>query len=484
MLVCYYELSMKRYIILAFALIITSLYAQPVAADTDMCNQGTPTIPSEVVTPKTPGTFTAYVKLGLSGQTATINAYVGESCTHIGQAAANGTTWSKVGTLTVNADSAPSFEISGDIPGDNDAAAKPQLMLVPVEAPCAPSVYCDTTIGGAPAYLTPVALTTSSSGLSVLEIIAQTTDQISKVEYYTDGQLMYTLPDLQPYDLSYTDYYQQRIARVIVYASGQRAVLEDKVPAHADNLINFAIRTYVRHSTLVITVSVVLGVIIILYTIHRISLGIDKRNYYDYAHGLSQHTPNAFEKKVQAITQNETYQTVQLIIVITSLVATCIVATNSFIISPYKVDGTSMYATLQDGQLLAVNKLPITVNQQFKPARGQVIIFHPNYGNLAYSDLRVDSLLVKRIVALPGERITSQDGKLTVYNAAHPSGYALEATESWGNKVTLESADAPFDITLGNDQIFVAGDNRPDSIDSRINGALPLSEVVGVVIGY
>ena len=143
-----------------------------------------------------------------------------------------------------------------------------------------------------------------------------------------------------------------------------------------------------------------------------------------------------------------------------------------------------MDATLKNGQLLAVNKLPVTLDRQFKPKRGQVIIYHPNYGNLAYSDLRVDNLLVKRIVGLPGERITLEGGMLTVYNATHPSGYTLEDSEPWGSKVTINASDAPFGITLSDNQIFVAGDNRPDSIDSRINGAVPLSEVVGVVVGY
>jgi signal peptidase I len=165
-------------------------------------------------------------------------------------------------------------------------------------------------------------------------------------------------------------------------------------------------------------------------------------------------------------------------------VVVAIIITNSFIVAPYKVDGTSMKGTLANGQLVAVNKLPVTLNRQFLPTRGEVIIFHPNYGNIIYSDLRVDNLLVKRIAGLPGERIVSFDGKLKVYNSTHPNGYILEDEEPWGKHVTIKKEDAPFDITLGNDQIFVAGDNRPDSIDSRINGALPLSEVLGVVIGY
>lgn len=482
--VCYYELSMKR--LAAFTLIILSvtMFTQPAAADTEACDQNLRTIPSEAVTVKAAGTYRVYVKLSLPGQTATITTYVGESCTLVGQAAANGDTWTEVGSAVLNADTSPSFEISGDIPGNNDAAAKPQLMLVPEQAPCTPNSYCDTTISDTHAYLTPIALTTSSSGLGVLEIMDPATDKVAKVEYYTDGQLMYATPGLQPFNLSYTDYYQQRIARVIVYTSGQRAVLEATVPAHADNLLNFAMRSYVRHSTLIIAAAITLGLIAILYTIHRISLHIDTRNYYNYTHGLGQHTPSKLETKVQAIAQNGTYQTIRLVVVITSIVVTLIISVNTFVLSPYKVDGTSMYATLQNGQLLAVNKLPVTLNRQFKPSRGQVIIFHPNYGNLAYSDLRVDNLLVKRIVALPGERITSNGGKLTVYNAAHPSGYVLEDTEPWGKKVTVQPEDSPFDFTLSDNQIFVAGDNRPDSIDSRINGVLPLSEVIGVVIGY
>lgn len=467
------------------ALISASIvFSLPVAADSDQCGQGPQSILSES-TSALSGDYTIYAKLSLPGQNAAITAYsVTENCNMIGSGAANGDTWTKVGSASFNNAAAVSFEIDGDIPGNNEAAAKPKLLMVPATMPCIPNVTCGTTVDGLKAYLNPIELATSTSGLVIEKIIDPATDMISRVEYYTNGQLMYTTHDLRPFDTAFADYYQQSIARVVVYTSGQRAVIEDSVGGYADTLLHFAARTFVRHSTLIITIAITIILWLFIFVARTIVRKIERQQYYNYAHGLGRHELTPWESKISAIVQNSKVRNTTNILLVTSAILVTIVITNSFIIAPYKVDGTSMKGTLNNDQVLAVNKLPVSLTKQFLPTRGQVIIFHPNYGNLGYSDLRVDNLLVKRIVGLPGERVVSVGGKLKIYNATDPSGYIVEDTENWGSHVTIEPSDAPFDITLANDEIFVAGDNRPDSIDSRINGVLPLSEVVGVVIGY
>ncbi len=467
---------------------ITLLMLQPghAGAQSDTCGTDQPAISESITTDA--GTYTVYVKMSLPGQESDVTAYsVVDSCKIIGSVHANGNTWSKLGGIAITAGAGTSFELDGESLGANDAAAKPQLLLVPAVAPlpCTPAVTCDTNIEGNKAYLNPVSLTTSSSGLQVQKITSPSTDTIKEVQYYTDGQLMYTTKALEPFNLAYADYFQQKIARVIVYNSKQRAVLQDTVPVgYTDTVQNAAFRIILRHSTLLTVIGFGLLLALLIIIARAIARHYEELSYFNYAHGLGRRELTLFQANFKAIVRNPTFTLISTGVITLILISTTIVLTNVFVVAPYRVDGTSMYATLQDKQLMAINKLPVTLNHQFKPTRGQVIVFHPNYGNLAYSDLRVDNILVKRIVGLPGERVVSHAGKLTIYNAENPNGYNIESTEPWGPKVTLQPADEPFDIQLANDQVFVAGDNRPHSVDSRINGALPLSEVIGVVVGY
>ena len=367
----------------------------------------------------------------------------------------------------------------------SDAAARPQVLLTPTNPPCSLNKRCDTTIDSSAAYLEPAVLTTSSSGLIVQQVFDPAKDTVKEVRYYADGQLMHTTPTLKPFNFSYADYYQQKIARVVVYASKQRAVLESTVPSsYMDNVPSATLRFFIRHSTLLIAVGIGLLFCALIITARKIARHYEDTSYYNYAHGLGRRGLTPFEANFKTIVRNPTFRIISTGVVVLVIVTSSIVTANVFAVAPHRVDGVSMFATLQNGQLMMINKLRVSLNRQFKPTRGQVIIYHPNYGNLAYSDLRVDNILVKRVIGLPGERVVSESGKLKVFNAEHPTGYYAEDTEVWGKKVTLQPADEPFDIQLTNDQIFVAGDNRPHSIDSRINGALPLSEVIGVVVGY
>ncbi len=133
-----------------------------------------------------------------------------------------------------------------------------------------------------------------------------------------------------------------------------------------------------------------------------------------------------------------------------------------FIAQPFIVSGASMNPTFLNGQYLIVDELSYRLGA---PARGDVIIFrYPKDPK---------EFFIKRIIALPGERLTIVNGVVRV-------------TETSGKTILL---DEPYVKNLGNgqdasyvipdDQYFVMGDNRPESSDSRIWGLLPKSNIVG-----
>jgi signal peptidase I len=151
----------------------------------------------------------------------------------------------------------------------------------------------------------------------------------------------------------------------------------------------------------------------------------------------------------------------------------------SYIIQSYQVDGESMETTLQNGDRLIVDKAPRTISRitghSYVPHRGDIIIF--NQANLPDTSFGQSKQLIKRVIGLPGERVVVKDGKIAVYNDAHPEGFNPDTTT--GYKITAATTPGGADTLLGKDQIFVSGDNRPNSEDSRYFGPVNVNDIVG-----
>jgi len=157
---------------------------------------------------------------------------------------------------------------------------------------------------------------------------------------------------------------------------------------------------------------------------------------------------------------------------------------NTFVFRSFNVSGHSMEKTLQDGDRLIVNRLPVTAaqiqNKKYIPQRGQIIVFK----NPRYVDGMQDAYLVKRVIAFAGERVTVKDGVLKVYNSEYPNGhvYDIDFQKNGLGPQSPSSGDA--DTTVPEDTVYVAGDNRlgNNSYDSRVGlGTIPLYDIVGPV---
>jgi len=138
-----------------------------------------------------------------------------------------------------------------------------------------------------------------------------------------------------------------------------------------------------------------------------------------------------------------------------------------------------METTLQNQDRLFVWKVPRTIakitRNPFIPQRGDVIIF-------AKSDLNEFSgstkkQLIKRVIGLPGERVVVKNGSLTVYNKEHPNGYEPDKSLPYGSAIVTTPGNV--DITVPPGEVFVCGDNRPNSLDSRAFGTVSANDIVG-----
>ena len=131
---------------------------------------------------------------------------------------------------------------------------------------------------------------------------------------------------------------------------------------------------------------------------------------------------------------------------------------NAFLAQATRVEGQSMEPNLHDNQRLIIEKLSYRLQP---PQRGDIVV-------LKLPNRQSDPPLIKRVVALPGETVETRDGHVYV------DGQALE--ESYLDQLTF--SNMPPHVVPA-DQVFVLGDNRAASNDSRSFGEVALSDIVG-----
>lgn len=141
-----------------------------------------------------------------------------------------------------------------------------------------------------------------------------------------------------------------------------------------------------------------------------------------------------------------------------------VVLVRAFVIQPFVVSGASMEPTFFNGNYLLVDELTYAFRN---PQRGEVIVFrYP-------ADPK--SFYIKRIIGLPGEHIVLEGGHLTAYSG--------EKKVDLNEELYLNGrfTQGSFEVTLGESEYFVMGDNRNFSFDSRSWGPLPKDDIIGVV---
>jgi len=145
-----------------------------------------------------------------------------------------------------------------------------------------------------------------------------------------------------------------------------------------------------------------------------------------------------------------------------------IVVIISFLIIKYvaqrtEVIGNSMYTTLSDGDNLILDKISYRFSE---PERFDIVVFPFRNGE--------DKSYIKRIIGLPGETVRiDTDGVIYINDSVLYESYGREIIKNPGNAIN--------EITLGDDEYFVLGDNRNNSEDSRFSevGKVSRDEIIG-----
>lgn len=132
-----------------------------------------------------------------------------------------------------------------------------------------------------------------------------------------------------------------------------------------------------------------------------------------------------------------------------------------FIAQPFIVSGSSMVPTFNNGEYLIIDEISYRFNN---PERGDVII-------LKYPD-NPSKFFIKRIIGLPGEKINIINGKVSIEKS---DGQTEEIEEEYVINKSFDNSS----LSLEENEYFVMGDNRPNSLDSRSWGVLPKNLIKG-----
>ncbi len=132
------------------------------------------------------------------------------------------------------------------------------------------------------------------------------------------------------------------------------------------------------------------------------------------------------------------------------------------------IDGNSMYPTLHDHDAGVVSA--ININKEHIK-RFDILVLY---------DKKLDKNIVKRVIGLPGEIVTYKKDKLYIDGKYYPepylnTQYIKEAKKKYNSNLFTQD----FRATVDKDQLFVMGDNRLFSMDSRLLGTFSYKDVIG-----
>jgi len=139
------------------------------------------------------------------------------------------------------------------------------------------------------------------------------------------------------------------------------------------------------------------------------------------------------------------------------LLIALVLVLNTMVFFMVEVDGASMQNTLYDGDVLTVNKLR-------QPREGDIVILEMADG----------SYIIKRVIATEGDSVEIKNGKVYLNESQTPISEPYAKGETYPTGASTR-------WIVGEDEVFFLGDNRQNSLDSRVLGAFKIEKVLGVV---
>lgn len=204
---------------------------------------------------------------------------------------------------------------------------------------------------------------------------------------------------------------------------------------------------------------------------------------------LSNHTPSnpvgyqSSPNKQQPLPSKTKASKKTLYIIVSSVVIALAVyityiATLAYTVSTldkaYVVTGSNMSPTLKSGQKILV--------AQYNVLNTKLLNTSVSINDIVIANVTTQGKqqqLVERVIAVGGDRVFISNGALTVYDATHPKGF----DPSTSYEPVGATTGGNVNIVVPSGDVYLLGDNRSDSLDSRSFGTVPITHIVGIDIG-
>lgn len=445
------------------------------------------------------GVFNTYVQAGRAEDKGTAQVYFqnieSQDCTLIGSGEISDQGYKNLGSLNLAGDTnLGSLFIVGisDANGTQAGASSPQVIFSETATqPCNPEAGCKVTFNNQEFALSPKKISMSIDSIRV-GLLQPYEFSIKEVIYSVDEKPIYTKPDLQEFNLNYVSDGEHTISRTIVLRDGQSLSDSHTIKRGLDGGFTYYFTSILfRQSILLRSILLLVLSIALLSFAIWLRQKLKFRKLWHKSHFATVEKVDMSKAGFQVNFKNEESIKDILLrykkaILIVFVVISCLLFTGNFVISFFTVDGVSMYPTLQDKSKRLLLILPVSIGKlnrnYYIPQRGTVVVVQKDDNNLFIQAVEKEKqYVVKRVIGLPGERVVVKDGKIIVYNEQNIKGFEPDAEFNWIKDLT-GSANMAMDITLKDGELFVVGDNRDESIDSRIYGPIKTSMVVGKVL--
>lgn len=194
------------------------------------------------------------------------------------------------------------------------------------------------------------------------------------------------------------------------------------------------------------------------------------------SHHTAPHTPAQRQHKRQK--KHESWKSIFTTVFILLTAPLLAIVLTLYVFQTYQVDGPSMKETLHSGDRLIVWKVPRTwakiTGNNYIPKRGEIVIFNEPQLD---SDTQ-GKQLIKRVIGLPNERVVIDNNEITIFNDENPNGFSPDlAPDALPTQSPISE-----DIVIPEGHIYVVGDNRGNSLDSRSFGPVAAENIIGKLV--
>jgi signal peptidase I len=208
---------------------------------------------------------------------------------------------------------------------------------------------------------------------------------------------------------------------------------------------------------------------------------------------LVRQTPSAIMPRVVNRLAQLRRSSVFELIFIVAIALSLALAVQAYAVKPYRIPSRSMEPTLTVGDRVLVNRASHRLGAE--PKVGDIVVFHPPAGADAQpaacgagdtgegteapcarpTAKQSDQTFIKRVVALGGDTVALRDGHVIRNGRRATEPFAVACRQG-------DDCDYPRAITVPPGSVYLLGDNRPGSLDSRYWGPVPVGWVIGEAV--